>query len=64
MRSICIENLLTTKRLDSLAKHRTDEAQHLVQDVWVLAQTGKPVNSRKVLGAFPMNNVTRILLGK
>ncbi|XP_031263346.1 cytochrome P450 703A2-like [Pistacia vera] len=64
MRRICMENLLTTKRLESFANHRAVEAQHLVQDVWVLAQTGKAVNLREVLGAFSMNNVTRMLLGK
>lgn len=64
MRRICMENLLTTKRLESFAKHRAVEAQHLVQDVFARAQTGKAVNLREVLGAFSMNNVTRMLLGK
>lgn len=64
MRRICMEHLLTTKRLESFANHRTDEAQHLVQDVWARAQTGEAVNLREVLGAFSMNNVTRMLLGK
>lgn len=59
-----MENLLTIKRLDTFAKHRADEAQHLVQGVWTRAQNGKPVNLRDVLGAFSMNNVTRMLLGK
>ncbi|KAI4328921.1 hypothetical protein L6164_021236 [Bauhinia variegata] len=64
MRRICMEHLLTTKRLESFAKHRADEAQHLVRSVWAQAQTGKPINLREVLGAFSMNNVTRMLLGK
>ncbi|XP_050236967.1 cytochrome P450 703A2 [Mercurialis annua] len=68
MRRICMEQLLTTKRLDSFAKHRAEEAQHLVRDVWALAQAqgqnGKAVNLREVLGSFSMNNVTRMLLGK
>lgn len=64
MRRICMENLLTTKRLESFVTHRADEAKHLVQDVWGRAQSGKPVNLRDVLGAFSMNNVTRMLLGK
>ncbi|KAH7578059.1 hypothetical protein JRO89_XS01G0335500 [Xanthoceras sorbifolium] len=64
MRRICMENLLTIKRLESFAKHRADESQHLVQDVWSRAQNEKPVNLRDVLGAFSMNNVTRMLLGK
>lgn len=59
-----MENLLTTKRLESFARHRADEAQHLVQYVWGQTQSGKPVNLRDVLGAFSMNNVTRMLLGK
>ncbi|KAL3604221.1 hypothetical protein D5086_005080 [Populus alba] len=64
MRRICMEHLLTTKRLESFANHRADEAQHLVMDVWSRTQTGKPLNLREVLGAFSMNNVTRMLLGK
>lgn len=68
MRRICMENLLTTKRLDSFARHRAEEAQHLVRDVLAQAQaqdqTGEGVNLREVLGAFSMNNVTRMLLGK
>jgi len=64
MRRICMEHLLTTKRLESFVKHRAEESQHLVRDVWERAQTGKAVNLREVLGAFSMNNVTRMLLGK
>jgi cytochrome P450 len=64
MRRICMEHLLTTKRLESFAKHRAEESQHLVRDVWERARTGKAVNLREVLGAFSMNNVTRMLLGK
>uniref|UniRef100_A0A6N2N5P4 Cytochrome P450 703A2 n=1 Tax=Salix viminalis TaxID=40686 RepID=A0A6N2N5P4_SALVM len=64
MRRICMEHLLTTKRLESFANHRADEARHLVLGVWDQAQSGKPVNLREVLGAFSMNNVTRMLLGK
>ncbi|XP_050377306.1 cytochrome P450 703A2 [Argentina anserina] len=64
MRRICMEHLLTTKRLESFAKHRADEAQHLVRGVWTMAQAGKAVNLREVLGGWSMNNVTRMLLGK
>ncbi|KAL5700479.1 laurate 7-monooxygenase [Ranunculus cassubicifolius] len=64
MRRICMEHLLTTKRLESFADQRTQEARHLVRDVWARTQSGEVVNLRKVLGAFSMNNVTRMLLGK
>ncbi|GER48679.1 cytochrome P450 family protein [Striga asiatica] len=64
LRRICMEHLLTTKRLESFAGHRADEAQHLVKHVWDVAQKGEVVNMRHVLGAFSMNNVTRMLLGK
>lgn len=64
MRRICMEHLLTTKRLDSFAMQRADEAQHLVRDVWARAQNGKAIDMREVLGGFSMNNVTRMLLGK
>lgn len=59
-----MEHLLTTKRLESFANHRAHEAQHLVQYVWAQAKVRKPINLREVLGAFSMNNVTRMLLGK
>ncbi|CAI0424897.1 unnamed protein product [Linum tenue] len=64
MRRICMEQLLTIKRLDSFSKQREEEAQHLVQDVWAQSRTGKPIDLREVLGGFSMNNVTRMLLGK
>lgn len=64
MRRICMEHLLTTKRLESFSSHRAEEARHLVRSVWTQAQKGQPVNLREILGAFSMNNVTRMLLGK
>lgn len=64
MRRICMEHLLTTRRLDSFVRHRTYEAQYLVKNIWGSAQKGEIVNLRQVLGAFSMNNVTRMLLGK
>ncbi|XP_062192493.1 cytochrome P450 703A2-like [Phragmites australis] len=57
-------HLLTTKRLESFAAHRAQEAEHFCQFIWAKVQSGKPVNLREVLGAFSMNNVTRMLLGK
>ena len=59
-----MEHLLTTKRLESFASQRANEAEHLVRDVWSRAQSGKAMNLRQVLGGFSMNNVTRMLLGK
>ncbi|XXG68369.1 hypothetical protein AAC387_Pa06g1474 [Persea americana] len=64
MRRICMEHLLTTKRIESFADHRAHEAQDLVRAVNAQAQSGEAVNLRQVLGAFSMNNVTRMLLGK
>ncbi|KAL9683839.1 hypothetical protein QQ045_021266 [Rhodiola kirilowii] len=64
MRRICMEHLLTTKRLNSFASHRAEEAQHLVKSVWAKAKDNKAVNLRDVLGAFSLNNVTRMLFGK
>nr|ACN36201.1 unknown [Zea mays] len=64
MRRVCMEHLLTTRRLESFAAHRAQEAEHLCQFVWAKSQSGKPVNLREVLGAFSMNNATRMLLGK
>ncbi|KAG9439407.1 hypothetical protein H6P81_019572 [Aristolochia fimbriata] len=64
MRRICMEHLLTTRRIDSFAHHRAQEARHLVRSVWARSAAGETVNLRDVLGAFSMNNVTRMLLGK
>ncbi|XP_030540913.2 cytochrome P450 703A2 [Rhodamnia argentea] len=66
MRRICMEHLLTTKRLDAFARHRAHEAQHLVRHVYGLCWDGDRagINLREVLGGFSMNNVTRMLLGK
>ncbi|KAK1258185.1 Flavonoid 3'-monooxygenase [Acorus gramineus] len=61
MRRICMEQLLTTRRLESFAAHRAREADHLVREV---LGTGALVDLRRVLCAFSMNNVTRMLLGK
>ncbi|KAL5977140.1 hypothetical protein ACLOJK_021482 [Asimina triloba] len=64
MRRICMEHLLSTRRLESFAVQRADEAQHLVRAVWERIEKGEKVNLRQLLGAFSMNNVTRMLLGK
>lgn len=64
MRRICMEHLLTTKRLESFTTQRAEEARYLIRDVLERSESGKPINLREVLGAFSMNNVTRMLLGK
>ncbi|XP_073042417.1 cytochrome P450 703A2 [Primulina eburnea] len=64
LRRICMEHLLTTKRLESFVTHRAHEAQQLVRNVWEASQRREVVNLRQVLGEFSMNNVTRMLLGK
>ncbi|KAG0499467.1 hypothetical protein HPP92_003706 [Vanilla planifolia] len=64
MRRICVEHLLTSKRLESFTAHRAEEARHMVRDVWSRTMAGEAVDLRQVLGAFSMNNVTRMLLGK
>ncbi|XP_042484947.1 cytochrome P450 703A2 [Macadamia integrifolia] len=50
MRRICMEHLLTTKRLDSFAVHRAHEAQHLVRYVWAKSRTGKQYFGDKSAG--------------
>lgn len=65
LRRICMEHLLTTRRLESFADHRAREADHLVREVWSMSTApAEAVNLRELLGAFSMNNVTRMLLGK
>ncbi|XP_031500353.2 cytochrome P450 703A2 [Nymphaea colorata] len=68
MRRICMEHLLTTRRLERFQEQRRQESQHMVHTVWARATADNPaarvVDLREVLGAFSMNNVTRMLLGK
>ncbi|ERM99149.1 hypothetical protein AMTRI_Chr02g212370 [Amborella trichopoda] len=64
MRRICMEHLLSTKRLESFQEQRRQEAQFMVSSVYRDAMHGKTINLREVLGAFSMNNVTRMILGK
>ncbi|XP_020583268.1 cytochrome P450 703A2 [Phalaenopsis equestris] len=64
MRRICMEHLLTTRRLESFAGHRAEEARHLLMDVWHKSRNGETIDLRQVLGGFSMNNVTRMILGK
>ncbi|XP_010054863.2 cytochrome P450 703A2 [Eucalyptus grandis] len=66
MRRICMEHLLTTRRLEAFARYRACEAQHLVRHVYGLRRDrGRAgIDMREVLGGFSMNNVTRMLLGK
>ncbi|KAF3493695.1 hypothetical protein DY000_02058390 [Brassica cretica] len=64
MRRICMEHLLTTKRLESFTAQRAEETRYLIADVYKRAECGKLINLREVLGAFSMNNVTRMLLAR
>ncbi|KAL0912171.1 hypothetical protein M5K25_018128 [Dendrobium thyrsiflorum] len=64
MRRICMEHLLTTRRLESFAAHRAEEARDLLMEVWAKSSSGETIDLRQVLGGFSMNNVTRMLLGK
>ncbi|KAJ7520404.1 hypothetical protein O6H91_19G004500 [Diphasiastrum complanatum] len=65
MRRVCMEHLLTTRRIASFQQNRQEEAQALVHSVWEeCKQGGKVVNVREHLGSFTMNIVTIMLLGK
>ncbi|XP_078428796.1 topoisomerase II isoform X2 [Wolffia australiana] len=64
LRRICMEHLLTARRLDAFAAHRAAEARHLAAEVQRRVAGGAAVDLREVLAAFSMNNVTRMLLGK
>nr|VDD59647.1 unnamed protein product [Brassica oleracea] len=41
-----------------------EETRYLIADVYKRAECGKLINLREVLGAFSMNNVTRMLLAR
>lgn len=64
MRRICMEHLLTSKRLESFQNHRSEEAQYMVHSVWKRSNEGKLIMLRDTLGGFSMNIMTRMLLSK
>ncbi|KAJ7529446.1 hypothetical protein O6H91_15G050700 [Diphasiastrum complanatum] len=64
MRRICLEHLLTTKRLDSFQKYRIQEAQAMVHAIWEESRAAKVCNLRDHLSALGMNVMTHMLLGK
>lgn len=48
MRRICMQHLLTTRRLDSYAAYRADEARHLLMDLWAKSWSGETIDLRQV----------------
>ncbi|MCO5558536.1 hypothetical protein L7F22_012121 [Adiantum nelumboides] len=64
MRRICMEYLLTTRRLESYQKHRTEEAKFMVHQIMENVKEGKRIMVRDVLGSFSMNIMTQMLLSK
>ncbi|KAG6503121.1 cytochrome P450 703A2-like [Zingiber officinale] len=64
LRRTCVEHLLTARRFESFAGNRALEALHLMRDVRGKACKGEMIEVSQVLGAFTMNNVTRMLLGR
>ncbi|KAG6502918.1 hypothetical protein ZIOFF_035207 [Zingiber officinale] len=64
LRRTCVEHLLTARRFESFAGNRALEALHLMRDVREKACKGEIIEVSQVLGAFTMNNVTRMLLGR
>ncbi|XP_074573808.1 cytochrome P450 703A2-like [Curcuma longa] len=64
LRRTCVEHLLTAKCFESFAGNRALEVLHLMRDVREKACKGEIIEVSQVLGAFTMNNVTRMLLGR
>ncbi|EFJ31830.1 hypothetical protein SELMODRAFT_168652 [Selaginella moellendorffii] len=64
MRRICVENLLTTRRMEGFQKSRAEEARDLVETMLKEAKAGNTINIREHLGGFTMNVITRMLIGK
>ncbi|XP_002960493.2 cytochrome P450 703A2 [Selaginella moellendorffii] len=64
MRRICVENLLTTRRMEGFQKSRAEEARDLVETMLKEAKAGNTINMREHLGGFTMNVITRMLIGK
>ncbi|XP_024531366.1 cytochrome P450 703A2 isoform X1 [Selaginella moellendorffii] len=64
MRRICVEHLLTTRRMEGFQKSRAEEARDLVQIMFKEAKAENTINMREHLGGYTMNVVTRMLIGK
>ncbi|KAG6506304.1 cytochrome P450 703A2-like [Zingiber officinale] len=64
LRRTCVEHLLTARRFESFSENRALEALQLMRDVREKACKGEIIEVNQVLGAFTMNNVTRMLLGR
>ncbi|KAH7296350.1 hypothetical protein KP509_26G020300 [Ceratopteris richardii] len=64
IRGICMEHLLTTRRLVTYRRQREEEAHCMVAEIHSLSLQGAIVTLRKFLCAFSMNCITRMLLGK
>ncbi|KAG6506298.1 cytochrome P450 703A2-like [Zingiber officinale] len=64
LRRTFVEHLLTARRFESFAGNRELEALHIMHDLREKACKGEMIEVSQVLGAFTMNNVTRMLLGR
>eukprot|EP00249_Psilotum_nudum_P023489 c28894_g1_i1 orf=478-2094(+) len=64
LRRICMENLLTHKRLQSFRPHRQEEARFMVSSINKESKEGRSIRVKEQLATFSMNSTTRMLLGK
>nr|CAA65580.1 cytochrome P450 [Nicotiana tabacum] len=61
-RKMCLMELFTAKRLESLEYIRTEELQSLLHDLYNL--TGKPILLKDYLMTLSLNVISRMVLGK
>lgn len=66
MRRICVQELLSTRRLDSFAVTRQEEVNHLVRAVWDMQSSKgeQNVDIRHKIESYAMNVMTDMILGK
>ncbi|KAH9568060.1 hypothetical protein CY35_03G057600 [Sphagnum magellanicum] len=64
VRRICVNELLTTKRLQLFQPMRTAEIHAMIQDIYVEAQEDKVIDLNFKLSSLATNNITQMLFRK
>lgn len=66
MRRICVQELLSTRKLDSFTATRQEEVNHLIRAVWDMrsSEGEQTVDIRHKIESYAMNVMTDMILGK
>lgn len=65
MRKICVVELLSPRRIESLQSVRNEEMSEMIHSIWHESENGaKAVNLRKALSSLSANIICRTLMGR